>query len=94
MIDDTLPEKVKSLLDKISNVYLLLERKENFLIDPLKGSILLLIGRKDEGRKLEESAEIQLRLVGNEGIGQECETELSEFGGKIEDLEFPEFGDE
>ena len=57
-----------------------LEEKKNFLVDPVKGKIILLLGKSE--------VEIKLKFMGEEEKKEEMmESSISEeFGGKISEF--------
>ena len=85
LVDDSLPAEVKKELKTVGNLFAVLERKKNFKVDTMKGQIILLL------RRLEvKEVEIKLKLVKEEEEKEGSMTSrISEFGGEIEDLEFP-----
>ena len=68
----------------------MLSKKKNFQIDVVNGKIILLLGVEEE-----HNVEIPLNVVekdNHQRIYVEESNIYSEFGGEIEDLDFPEFG--
>ena len=89
-MNDSLPVEIKKEFKTVGNLFTVLERKKNFKVDAMRGQIVLLL------RKLElHELEIKLKFVKEEEVKEETmESKNSEFGGIIENLEFPEFGKE
>ena len=71
-----------------------LEKKKNFLVDAAKGKIVLMLRRVDFNEWVE--VEVKLELFGEEDRKEEMtESKLeSEFGGEIEEMEFPKFSED
>ena len=82
LTDDSFSMEMKKELKTVSNLFVFLEKKENFVVDPLKG--VLLLNLKEEGENLE------IKLKEMEDKEEDAESSVfSEFGGEIEQLEFP-----
>ena len=72
----------------MGNLLVVLGKKSNFQVDPLKGKIIVLLKKFEQNAVSEKKIEIQLQFVGEEFKNEEImESKISEdFGGEIEDL--------
>ena len=43
VIYDSLPREVKKELKNVENLFLILEKKKNFMVDPIRGQIVVLL---------------------------------------------------
>ena len=93
--DDSLPALLKKEVGKVESVYFLLQKKENFEVDPSGGRVVLLMMKIESNYLTEERIELDLDFSGQEKQPKVESSEIfSEWGGEIEDLEFPEFDEE
>ena len=61
LIDDSLPIEIQKELKTVENLFHVLEEKNNFMLDPVKGQIIVLLEKVEMNK-----VEIKLNLVGNE----------------------------
>ena len=87
LIDDSLPKKIKEEFKTVKNLFIVLERRKNFKVDPLRGQIIVSVKKMELNEPVEQEAEIQLNFVGEEEEEKEKVMESNiyeEFGGEIE----------
>ena len=81
-LKDAIPIRIKKDFKTMEKLFVFLEKKNNFKVDPLKGLIILLLKKERE-----EEIEIKLGFVGEkEKREEDMESNSSEEWGKIENI--------
>ena len=90
-----MPTEVKEELKTITNLFTVLQKRKNFMVD-VRGKIILILRKLELNEVREKEVEIKLKFVGEEEKQEERRESniFEEFGGEIEHLEFPSFAED
>ena len=66
LIDDSLPSEAKKEITTVASLFKVLEKKKNYIVDPLQGKIVLLVKKVELNEILEKEVKIKLNFVGEE----------------------------
>ena len=90
--DESLPTKLKKEFKTAQNLFPILEKRKNFIVDPVRGQLILIIRKVEMNEFREEEVELKLNPVEEKNIGQRGGSE--KLGGETKNLQFLEFGGE
>ena len=70
MIYEEFPEEVKNAYETIWDIFEILEDKKNIVVEPEKGSIMIVVNAINKNRVILIPSEIQLAEVGGKKMGE------------------------
>ena len=98
LINDSLQTKLKKEAKTVENLFAILEKKWNFMVDPLKGGIVVLLRKIELNEEKEKEIEIMLKFVGEEQkeeiMESRGETSVKSIASRVSDKVVDWVGDE